>query len=356
MENITHIKNTAIELVKQKKYSECYNIIKQVKQHYKNTDGLSEYIRLYYWLMSLLIYEQPEMIPSYFIHMMNDERRVIAFKSAMERVIKPESNVMEIGAGTGIMSCLASRIQQNKKTIYCYEVNPVLADVVRNVVKDNQCNVKVIEKMSNCGNSDEIEGRKDVLICETIGNYLLAEDMIKIVNDAFDRYLVPDATVIPSRGRLYGYLGYSETNYQLVKSKEDSLCGIDISYFKNIISETHIESKSFLGNISSYNDTIKLSDSKLLFDFNFCKKNLLEDSTTVKFKVKRNGILTGLVLHFELDTIDNVIIKSGVENGSWEDNILGNSSQFFIPVYEGQEIKLKVSYTNGKNINVILNP
>ena len=116
--------------------NELYKYINFLREKYSNNDQINN---LYYSILSDLILSKG-MIPSYFIDMMNEPNRIQKFKNAIDNTISENSNVLEIGAGTGIMSCLASkRVGKNKK-VYCYEVNPVLADVSRNVVKNNDCN------------------------------------------------------------------------------------------------------------------------------------------------------------------------------------------------------------------------
>ena len=137
-------------------------------------------------------------------------------------------NILEIGGGTGIMSCIASKKIGNENSIFCYEVNPILADVCRNTAKDNNCNVNVIEKISTEGNLFEINGKKDVLICETIGNFLIEEHMLTIINHAHDTFLTDNPTVIPKSGKIYGYLCSSPQQNNEFIANNSSFENIDI--------------------------------------------------------------------------------------------------------------------------------
>ena len=184
----------------EKNNSELFKYINKLKKDYPDNNQIDN---LYNTFLSDLIHSK-NMIPSYFIDMMNESNRVKKFKNAIDNVVSENSDVLEIGGGTGIMSCFASKKVGKNKKVYCYEVNPVMVDISRNVIKDNDCNVEVIEKISVEGSSDEINGKKDILICETIGNYLIEENILTIVNHAHDTFLNKNATILPKSGKIFG--------------------------------------------------------------------------------------------------------------------------------------------------------
>ena len=250
------------------------------------------------------------------------------------------------------MSCIASKKIGNENSIYCYEVNPILADVCRNTAKDNNCNVNVIEKISTEGNLFEINGKKDVLICETIGNFLIEEHMLTIVNHAHDTFLTDNPTVIPKSGKVYGYLCSSPQQNSEFIANNSSFENINISYFKNLIDDSHKITKPITANIKN-EEIIRLSDSEILFDFDFTKKNPEEGKNIIKFNVKKSGILTGIILHFTLNVDDENIIYSGRQNGSWSDVLKSNTSQFFRKVNENEIITAEFNYYKN-DINVFI--
>ena len=203
--------------------------------------------------------------------------------------------------------------------------------------------VEVIEKISVDGSSEEINGRKDILICETIGNYLIEENMLTIINHAHDTFLTENATVLPKSGKIFGYLSCLPQQNNEFLASNSSFENIDISYFKKVIDESHLITKP----ITSYikNEKVdKISESKLLFEFDFTKKNPEEGNNIVNFKVEKECILTGVILHFSLNVDDENIIYSGRENGSWSDVLKSNTSQFFKKVEKDQEINIKFEY------------
>jgi len=337
-------------------YHGCYKECEKFLAKHPNEKGIQE---LYLEVLSEVVLNRGD-IPTYFIHMMNDVDRIESFKRAIDSAINPDSKVLEIGGGTGIMSCLASRQLERGKEgkgkgekVYCYEVNPFLAGVCRKVCSDNGCNVEVIEKMSVDESAKDIGGRKDVLICETIGNFVLSEHMIRIINHAHDNFLTTDATIIPRAAKLYGYIAESKINHRLFRGTLKRICDVDLSSFTNIIDLSHRVKKPISAEMT-YGDQERLSDSKTLFEFDFRGKIEESSSRTMEFEVVKDGVMCGLVLHFDLEVSKDNILKSGVKYGSWDDHMVSNTSDFFVEVRKGQRVKLSVSYCENKvSVDVI---
>ena len=129
-----------------------------------------------------------------------DEVRNAAFEAALKTVIrKDETVVSDIGAGTGLIGLMASKL--GAREVNLYEVAEV-ASVARDIVKANRAR--------NCHlmpcHSTEMQDppRADVVVSETLGNFAFEEDIIETLNDAVKRHLVPGGVVIP--GKLAQYV------------------------------------------------------------------------------------------------------------------------------------------------------
>ena len=123
-------------------------------------------------------------------HVRND-----AFEAALARVVrKSETVVADIGAGTGLLGLIATRL--GAREVYLYEAAEV-AGVAREILKRNQAR--------NCHlmpcHSTEMQDppRADVVVSETLGNYPFEEDIIETLNDAVRRHLKRGGIVIPGR-------------------------------------------------------------------------------------------------------------------------------------------------------------
>ncbi len=123
-----------------------------------------------------------------------DQVRNEALFKALERVIrKGETTVADIGAGTGLLGLMASRL--GAREVHLYEANEGMAQVAADVLRINRarnCH------LYPCRSTDMIDPPKvDVVISETLGNYALEENIIETLNDARRRMLNPGGIVVP---------------------------------------------------------------------------------------------------------------------------------------------------------------
>jgi len=122
-----------------------------------------------------------------------DAVRNAAFHAALKAVIKPgETTVADIGAGTGLIGLMASKL--GAKDVYLYETAEV-AGVAAKVMKANRAR--------NCHlipcHSTEMQDPPlvDVVVSETLGNFALEEGIVATLADARARFLKPNGILIP---------------------------------------------------------------------------------------------------------------------------------------------------------------
>ena len=78
-------------------------------------------------------YELIEAANDWHYAMMNDHPRNVFYREALRRVITPESIVLEIGAGSGLLSIIAASL--GAKCVVAVEANRHLAAVAREIVR-----------------------------------------------------------------------------------------------------------------------------------------------------------------------------------------------------------------------------
>jgi hypothetical protein len=133
------------------------------------------------------------------IHLLNDRVRTSSFLAAIADVVRPGDVVLDIGAGTGILSVAAARA--GARHVYAVESGDVA--------------VQANSLFEACGHSERISLLRgfsygvslpepaDVLITETIGNDPLEERILDVVDDARARMLKDGARVIPASVDVY---------------------------------------------------------------------------------------------------------------------------------------------------------
>ena len=147
-------------------------------------------------------YELIEAANDWHYAMMNDLPRNEFYREALRRVVTPESVVLEIGAGSGLLSIIAASL--GAKCVVAIEANRHLAAVAREIIRRNgyEGKVHILNKMSTDVAPDELAkfGTPTVLLSEILGTLLLGESALHYVMDARQRLVAPAAAVVPRRG------------------------------------------------------------------------------------------------------------------------------------------------------------
>jgi Ribosomal protein L11 methyltransferase (PrmA) len=124
-----------------------------------------------------------------------DKVRNEAFYKALKSVIVPgKTTVADIGAGTGLLGLMASKL--GAKDVYLFETAEV-AGVAAKILKAN--NAKNCHLFPCHSTEFQDPPRVDVVVSETLGNYAFEENMIDTLSDAKKRFLKDSGVIIPSR-------------------------------------------------------------------------------------------------------------------------------------------------------------
>jgi SAM-dependent methyltransferase len=134
--------------------------------------------------------------------MIRDRVRTAAFKSALEAVVKPGNVVLDVGAGTGILSLFAARAGAAK--VYAVEQTSI-ARVAEELAAVNGVadTVEVIEQDIF---DVELPAKVDVLVSEWLGGFGIDEGMLGPVLVARDRWLEPGGVLVPGTVVAWGAL------------------------------------------------------------------------------------------------------------------------------------------------------
>jgi len=127
--------------------------------------------------------------------MLQDTIRCHAFREALEEAVKPGCAVLDIGAGTGILSMFAA--QAGARVVYAVERTGVTS-LAREIIADNGFadRIQVIHQDIQ---DVKLPEKVDVIVSEWLGGYAVEENLLPIVVQARDRWLKPGGTMIPGK-------------------------------------------------------------------------------------------------------------------------------------------------------------
>ena len=141
---------------------------------------------------------------------LKDKPRTLAFRQAIETVVRPGMRVVDVGSGTGILSLFAAAAGATE--VHAVEIDPMLARALRHTAHCNGFGdvIRVVEADAAAA---ELPAA-DVVIAELIDTALLDELQVPVLNSLRDRGVVTDATrVIPGVYRTYLELVRSDHEY-----------------------------------------------------------------------------------------------------------------------------------------------
>ncbi len=118
----------------------------------------------------------------YHYNMLLDADRITAFQAAIRQLVRPGMHVVELGAGTGVLSSFAAR---QGAEVTCVERNPSLARTAHGLLQANGLADKTRVVLADAMQFVP-ERPVDVVICEMLHVAMLREKQLQVI-DAFKR-------------------------------------------------------------------------------------------------------------------------------------------------------------------------
>ncbi|XP_019434888.1 PREDICTED: protein arginine N-methyltransferase 1.6 isoform X1 [Lupinus angustifolius] len=162
--------------------------------------------------------QQPLLATTSYLDMLNDSARNRAYRQAIEKTITKPSHVLDIGAGTGLLSMMAARAMGSKGRVTACESYLPMVKLMKKVMRVNGMGgrIKVINKRSDeLQVGGDIPSRADVLVSEILDSELLGEGLIPTLQHAHDNLLSENPLTVPYRATTYGQLVESSFLRQL---------------------------------------------------------------------------------------------------------------------------------------------
>lgn len=169
-------------------------------------------------------------IPGWHFPMLADMARNDAFNAALEKAVTPDSVVLDIGTGSGLLAMMAARA--GAKRVIAVEAHPLIAGTAREIIAQNKYDdrISVIAKRSTeVDPASEMPALADVVVAEVLDAGLIGEGMLPTSRDALKRLAKPGAKIIPASAQIVAQI-VTLPQQRLVNPLR-SLNGFDLSAF-----------------------------------------------------------------------------------------------------------------------------
>ncbi|CCW71191.1 unnamed protein product [Phytomonas sp. Hart1] len=218
---------------------------------------------------------------------MNDAARNGFYRRLLARHVGPGSGVLEIGAGSGLLSILAARL--GAAWVVAVEGSAEMAALARANVEANglRGRVTILHRLSTELQLRELPRRADVLVSEIFGTLLLGESALDYIADVRERLLTKDAKIIPTFATQYAVPVECETLEQI--TAVSSWDGIDLSHMMRLQDTASIVfSKQYGFRLNSVPFRF-LSEPVALFSLDFSTSTRAALKKVFDFELKTNG-------------------------------------------------------------------
>jgi protein arginine N-methyltransferase 1 len=274
-----------------------------------------------------------------------DRVRNAAFHAALSRVIvKGETTVADIGAGTGFLGFLAARL--GARRVDLYEAADI-AGVARKLLRHNHlANCRIAEVHTTDVAAPD---RVDLVVCETLGNYPFEENIVETLNDARERFLAPGGVIIPRAVEQFVCPVTAERFYRELAAWDEVGYGLDFApartmSFNNIYVRTFAPADLVDGAAAAR------SWDRLAFD----RRNTTTRAGRASWTLKEPATMYGLALWWSAELVDGVALSTGPLDPKthWEQLYLPALAP--ISVEPGQTLTARLrsttSYERGTNV------
>lgn len=228
-----------------------------------------------------------------------------AFRAALEQAVTPESLVLEIGTGSGLLALMAAKAGA-RRVVAC-ESNPALAAVAAETVARNgfQDRITVVAKPStrlSVGPDGDLPEKADVLVADLTGPGLLTPRMLAVLQHARTHLLKPEGVLIPRAATVFGMLVETPA---LVPPPSATVEGFDLSALE--VFRAH---ETLSADLAAEPHT-PLSESFEALSFDFTRTLPDEAERRLSVTATAGGTCHGVAFWFDLDMDGTAVYHAG---------------------------------------------
>ncbi|BBZ06981.1 hypothetical protein MDOR_11500 [Mycolicibacterium doricum] len=269
-------------------------------------------------------------IPKWHFAMLNDAERNRAFAEAINERVNNKHTVLDIGAGTGLLSVLA--LASGARSVDAFEADPDIARVARQVLSTHGAREVNLFAIHSTRASLRTTARKNFLLTETFDCAVIGEGILPTLRHARRELLQTAYDALPAEVSLSGRL-ISAPRLRALNEVSDAV-GIKVDPMNRLQTVGH-----FPVRLHTWPHEF-VSDAELLYRLDLHSE---PDNTTglnARFRADRSSYVDGVLAWFDMDLGAGAILTNSPGTDShW--------MQAFIPlpapvyVDQGSEVDFK---------------
>lgn len=230
--------------------------------------------------------------------MIADETRMNAYLRALEKVITPDSCVVDIGAGSGVFALMAAKL--GARRVYAIEPDDIIG-LARRMVRDNQLSERVTLIQADA-REVTLEERADVIVSDIGGHLPWHQFHLPVINHARSHFLAPDGRMIPATDRIFAaVVAAKDVSNRSVW--HEGRHGIDLS-------AAALPASNEFG-AHRFDPDDLLSDPVPVATLDYFAPLETDLDQRLDFHITRNGKAFGVALWFDRDLGDGICIENG---------------------------------------------
>lgn len=242
-------------------------------------------------------------VPQWHFPMLNDRRRADAYRGALRQTVGPDSIVLDIGAGSGLLSLMA--VDAGAKHVYAVESAPALAENARRTIRADPRSERVTlfeMEAAQLQIGVHLPRPPDVVVTEIFDASLLSEGALGTLRLAHERLIGARTQVIPRKAVVLAKLVESDELRQ-----EVSVAG-PLGHAMNRFSPMYLERNLHWYHHHTLTPEIELAH----FDF-YNRSSLMPGEQRSPVTIRESGQCDAIAMRFRLELADGVAYESGTE-------------------------------------------
>src|SRR5215813_9167756 len=264
--------------------------------------------------------------------LITDADRNRLFYQALEKNVDSQSNVLDIGSGTGVWAIAAAKL--GARRVVASEQDHLLIALIKTLARDNTVADRV-EVIQGDSRQVQLNNEFDVVISETIGNLAFDEQIAPIMIDARERFLKPGGVLIPETVALVAAAGHFEQGHK----KLPGGIPLEYGYFESLLLHhpTGLNGKAHLNLMSDPKELLRA-------DLTEIKSPPALDGLTARWKLQDTNRINCFAVWADA-TLTRGIQLATIQGASWSPVIYRID-----PFKEEQgEIEFKLTLTEASN-------